>query len=139
MRGGGRAGAREWARGNEGSEGIGVEAKPDEGVAAIGLGLLANFEFTGKEQGAGGERDGSAGGERNEYTHDVGWEIVAGAVFYLVHEDGLGREEEDAGGGQGLAHHEADEANFLTVEGTEFVSKLQATITDDGIEKIGEL
>ena len=54
--------------------------------------MLTDFKGAGEQEGAGGEGDLGAGGQREENAHDLGWQVVAGAVFDFIDLDGLGRE-----------------------------------------------
>jgi hypothetical protein len=115
-----------------------VEPEANKGVAAVGLGLLTDLKRAGKQERAGSERDLSAGGEGNEDADDLRRQVVAGAIFDLVDLDGLGGEKENAGGGQGLADHEADEADALAGEGAEFVGNFKPAVADDRTEELAE-
>lgn len=54
--------------------------------------MLADFKRAGEQKRAGGEWNLSSSRQRHEDPHDLGWQVVAGAVFHFVDLDGLGRE-----------------------------------------------
>ena len=81
----------------------------------------------------------SSSRQRHEDAHDLGRQVIAGAVFNFVDLDGLGGEQEDAGSGERLADHEADKANLLAREGTDLGGQFRAAVADDCAVEIGKL
>ena len=80
-----------------------------------------------------------AGGQREENAHDLGWQVVAGAVFDFIDLDGLGRQQQDTRSRERLADHKADEADLLAGEGADLGGEFGAAVADDGAVEISKL
>ena len=52
--------------------------------------MLADFKSSGEQERAWGEGDLSSSRQRHEDAHNLGRQVVAGAVFNFVDLDGLG-------------------------------------------------
>jgi len=99
---------------------------------------LAEFQAAGQQERTRSKRDLGFGGERDEDADDLRGQVVAGTVFNFIGLDGLGREQEDADGGQGLANHKPDQADALAGEALEFGGKFETAVAD-GAEELGEI